>query len=62
MKRNEVAIEEAREGLANHDVVVVGFGEERQYLQGSGDHLDNDGRTTFCLNMVRKCQCGNISG
>ena len=42
VRGNEFAIEEAREELANDDI-VVGFGKERRYPQGSGDHLKNDG-------------------
>lgn len=50
---NEGAIENVCENLANDDVAVEGFGEEHQYPRGSGNHLENNGRITFCLNVVR---------
>jgi hypothetical protein len=50
---DRVAIEEPCEKLENNNVIVENFDEKRQIPRGSGDHLENGGKITFCFNKVK---------
>jgi hypothetical protein len=54
LRRNAIAIKEAREESTNNVVIDEGLREDWRYsTQGRNDHLEYGGRITFYLNMVR---------